>query len=88
MSLKNETVLVCCAPLFVSLAERLARDFKKVYLYTPTSGSFVTMNAGLVGSGMEGVEKVDSIFGKTSNPSTFSVSRIWDTANFRSIWSR
>lgn len=61
---KNATVLVICNPLFVSLAERLARDFGVTYLYVPISGSFPTLNLGQVGYGLEGVERVDSIFGE------------------------
>ena len=63
MNLKTKTVLVCCQPLFVSLAERLARDFAKVYLHVPWGGSFPTMNHGMVGTGLPGVEVVDDIFG-------------------------
>ena len=61
--LSQEVVCVVSSPLFCSLAERLGRAFKKCYLYVPVSGSFVTMNAGLVGTGMENVTKVDSVFG-------------------------
>lgn len=62
-NLKEKTVLVVANPLFVSIAERLARDFGKCYLWVPFSGSFPTLNAGMVGTGLLGVEKVDSIFG-------------------------
>lgn len=58
------TVLVVSNPLFVSLAERLARDFKRVLLYVPYAGSFPTMNAGRVGYGLPGVELVDAVFGE------------------------
>jgi hypothetical protein len=64
MTYADKTVLVYCQPLFVSLAERLARDFGKVYLHVPFSGSFPTMNHGRVGEGLPGVELVDDIFGK------------------------
>jgi hypothetical protein len=59
----SRTALVVCNPLFVSLAERLARDFGKVYLYVPSGGSFPTLNAGMVGYGLPGVERVDDVFG-------------------------
>lgn len=71
----DKTVLVTCSPLFASLAERLARDFGKVYLWVPYAGTFPTMNQGRVGGSYtkkggdvvqdmsHGVEKVDSIFG-------------------------
>src|SRR5882672_8856306 len=62
--LSNKTVLLTCAPLFASLAERLARDFGRALLYIPYSGSFPTMNHGMVGHGLPGVERVDSLFGK------------------------
>lgn len=61
--LKTKTCLVVANPLFVSHAERLARDFGKVLLYVPISGSFPTLNLGRVGTGLPGVERVDSIFG-------------------------
>ena len=60
---KDKTVLVCCNPLFMSLAERLGRDFGKVLLHVPHSGSFPTMNCGMVGYGLPNVTLVDSVFG-------------------------
>src|ERR1700689_883035 len=63
MDLSSKTVLVCCNPLFVSLAERLTRDFGKVYLHIPFAGSFPTMNHGMVGYGIEGLEIVDGVLG-------------------------
>jgi len=63
MKYPDETIMVVCQPLFISLAERFARDFGRVLLYVPVSGSFPTANQGLVGTGIEGVERVYSIFG-------------------------
>ena len=60
--LKSKTVLVVCGGLFVSIAERLGRDFSKCYLWVPSSGSFPTMNSQ-VGFGLPNVELVDGIFG-------------------------
>ena len=48
----------------MSLAERLTRDFGRVLLHCPVAGSFPTMNAGMAGYGLPGVEKVYDIFGK------------------------
>ena len=62
--ISTKTVLFVCNPLFVDMATRLARDFKKVYLYVPVSGSFPTMNHGMVGYGLEGVELVDNMWDK------------------------
>lgn len=64
MNLKTKTVLVVCNGLFVSLAERLARDFGTTLLYVPYSDSFPKMNEGRLGYGLPGVELVDSIFGE------------------------
>lgn len=63
MNLKSKTVLICANPLFVSLAERLARDFGKVLLHVPFAGSFPTMNHGLTGYGLPGVTLADDVFG-------------------------
>ena len=63
MTLGNKTALVVCSGLFVSIAERLGRDFKKVYLYVPYAGNFPTMSKGMLGHGLENVERVDGIFG-------------------------
>ena len=65
MNLSDKTALVTCSALFVSLAERLARDgFGRVLLHVPHAGSFPTMNHGLVGHGLPGVELVDGVFGE------------------------
>lgn len=59
--LYTKSVCVVCSPLFISMAERLSRDFGKTFLFVPTSGTFITMDQGEVGSGIPGVEKVYSI---------------------------
>jgi len=61
--LSTKTVLISTNALFVSLAERLGRDFKKVYLYVPKSGSFPQMSSGMLGYGLKNVELVEGIFG-------------------------
>ena len=63
MKYPSKTCLVICNGLFVSLAERLARDFGTVLLYVPYSDSFPKMNEGRLGYGLPGVTLVDSIFG-------------------------
>ena len=62
-TVSDKTALVVCSGLFVSLAERLARDFGKVYLYVPYAGNFPTMSKGMLGHGLENVERVDGVFG-------------------------
>ena len=63
MDFSGKTCLVVSNPLYVSLAERLARDFSKVYLHVPYSGSFPTMNQGRVGYGLDNVTLVDEVYG-------------------------
>ena len=63
MNLKTETALVCSAPLFACLAERLARDFSKVYFCSPSGSNFPSLNHGMVGHGLENVEVVPEVFG-------------------------
>lgn len=61
---KDKIAMVVTHPLFASQAERLARDFKKVYLVIPwQTHSFPAINAGRVGEGLEGVTKIDSMWG-------------------------
>lgn len=62
--LSDKTVLVACHALFISHAQRLARDFGRVLLYCPwETPTNPTMHVGMVGTGLEGVERVESIFG-------------------------
>jgi hypothetical protein len=49
--------------LFVEIAIKLAKTFKKVYYYVPWESAFARMNLGMIGTGMEGIEVVDSIYG-------------------------
>ena len=63
MDYSDKTILVVCNPLFASMAERFARDFGRTLLWIPHAGSFPTINRGLVGLGLKGVERVDSVFG-------------------------
>ena len=60
---KDKVALVVCTGIFVSIAERLARDFGKVYLWVPVSGNFPLMTHGQIGSGLNNVEIVESVFG-------------------------
>lgn len=62
MDFSRKSVCVVCSPLFISFAERLSRDFGRTLLHVPTSGTFVTLDQGMVGSGIPGVEKIDAIW--------------------------
>ena len=63
----DKTVLVVSHGLFLSVAVRLARDFKKVYTWMPgREVSYPKINLGMMGYGM-GVERVDNVFGPHFN---------------------
>jgi hypothetical protein len=65
MKYPDKTAMVVTHPIFASQAERLARDFGRVYLVIPwQSHSFPTIKAGRTGEGLNGVTKIDSIWGK------------------------
>ena len=49
--------------LFVEIAIKLAKTYKKVYYYVPWESAFAKMNLGMIGTGLEGIEVVDSIYG-------------------------
>ena len=49
--------------LFVEIAIKLAKTYKKVYYYVPWESAFAKMNLGMIGTGMENIEVVDSIYG-------------------------
>jgi hypothetical protein len=49
--------------LFVEIAIKLAQTYKKVYYYVPWESAFAKMNLGMIGTGLEGIEVVDSIYG-------------------------
>lgn len=60
--LSEVTALVIDNGLFVELACRLARSYKKVYYYVPWENGFPKMNSAYIGHGLEGIELVSSPF--------------------------
>ena len=61
----NEVIaLVVDRGLFCEAAIRLSRDMKKVYYHVPNDGEpFPVWNPSMIGYGMDGIERVDSVFG-------------------------
>jgi len=49
--------------LFVEIAIKLAKTYKRVLYYVPWESAFAKMNLGKIGTGLEGIEVVDSIYG-------------------------
>ncbi len=56
--LKNKTCIVWDRGSYVSIAERLAREFGRVQYYMPTASAYMTYNTGVVGTGIYGVERI------------------------------
>ena len=60
---KDVTALVVDNGLFVELALRLAKDFKKVYYHVPWISAFPKMNNGMIGTGFDEIEVVSDVYG-------------------------
>jgi len=58
----RKTVLIVDNGLFVDLATTLAKSFGKVLYYSPWEKSFPVSNETLIGDGLQGVTKIDSIW--------------------------
>jgi phosphoribosylamine-glycine ligase len=61
-NLKDKTVIVFDYGLFLDVAIRLSRDFRKVYYFMPYEKSFTIFNNYVIGSGIENVERIDKFF--------------------------
>jgi hypothetical protein len=59
---KTKSVIVYDYGTFVGLSERLARDFGKVYYYSPWKSSFPQTKNTYVGKGLENVERINNFF--------------------------
>jgi hypothetical protein len=60
---KDVVALVVDNGLFVELALKLSKTYKKVYYYVPWESAFAKMNLAKIGYGLEGLHVVDSIYG-------------------------
>src|ERR1035437_7641320 len=61
MNLKDLTVFIFDSGCYTSLADRLTREFKKVYYFSQwESNGFPMSKFDMVGTGIEGVERVSS----------------------------
>ena len=60
---KDVVCLVVDNGLFVELAIKLAKTYKKVYYYVPWECAFPKMNLSRIGHGIPSIELVDSIYG-------------------------
>jgi hypothetical protein len=55
-------VIVADHGLFLPIARRIAQDVAKVYYWSPSDIAFPTVRTGLIGSGFDGIERVDSVW--------------------------
>jgi hypothetical protein len=60
---KDVVALVVDNGLFVELAIKLAKTYKKVYYYVPWESAFAKMNLAFIGHGFDELHVVDSIYG-------------------------
>lgn len=62
MNLKTKTALIYDNGIFTELAVTLARSFGRVLYYVPWTSGMPKSNALLIGSGLDGVERVENPF--------------------------
>lgn len=61
--LSTVTAMVCDNGLFVSVAQKLAETYKKVYYHVPSVSAFPKMNLAKIGQGLPGLEVAQDILG-------------------------
>lgn len=74
----NNSCLIYDYGTFVSVAERLARDFGKVYYYSPWKSSFPQAKYNSIGSGLEGVERVENFWDYVDDVDLFVFTDVMD----------
>lgn len=88
MNLKDVTCLVYDHGLYVELALRLARDYGKVYYYSPAGQICSTIQEHCVGDGFETIERVDSIWDVADGTDLFVFPDLGDAALQRQLESQ
>lgn len=76
--LSDKTLMVYDNGLFVSWAERLARDFGRVLLYVPWKDAFPKSNKFVIGQGMENVERVNDFWDYVPETDIFFFPDVYD----------
>jgi phosphoribosylamine-glycine ligase len=62
VNLKDKTALIYDYGLFTELARTLSKKFKKVYYFVPWQSAFPKSNQRVVGTGIDGVERIQDFF--------------------------
>lgn len=60
--IEDATVLVFDHGLFLPIAHRLSKKFKRVLYYTPSEEAFATLNKHIIGDGFSDIERCDDIW--------------------------
>jgi hypothetical protein len=58
----DSTACVIDTGLFLNVAKRLTKDFERVLFHNPVCEGFPTINQGIIGRGIPGIEKVEDIW--------------------------
>src|SRR5512137_1964280 len=74
----SDVVLIYDNGLFVSWAERLTEYFDRVLYYNPCKNAFPKSNSRLVGTGIEGVEKVTDFWDVVDDVDLFIFPDVYD----------
>lgn len=70
-NLKDKTVLVLDCGLFVEIAIKLSKEFKKVYYYTEWRSSFPSKRGVMIGEGFDEIERVNDWMSKIDEVDLF-----------------
>lgn len=60
--LKDKVAIVYDEGMFMCLAERLSRDFKKVYFYSPWKSEYPVSQDDMIGEGVPGIERISDFW--------------------------
>lgn len=77
-NLRTKTVLVYDLGQFLEIAVRLSRDFGRVLYFSPWATSFPKSNAKMIGEGIRGVERVESIWPYIDNVDLFVFTDVYE----------
>lgn len=61
-NLKDKTVLVIDGGMFIEFAIRLARDFKKIYYFSPWVSEYPLSKDDMIGYGLPEIERVSEVY--------------------------
>lgn len=78
MNLKDKTIFVRDYGLFATWAEKLAKDFGRVLYYCPYKSGFPRSQQYVIGTGLEGVERVTNFWDHVKEADIFFFPDVYD----------